>query len=1034
MALSQSTYRVQFAGGIETKMSADSVPTVRLLALENAVFTRAVSLSKRFGYESLGLTILGSSAPYALPRGLAARGDEVILFTEASAYSHVSGAAAWSTIADGAASIRAAERDLVKVVASQTGCDRAVCSGIALVAWDDSRGGVWFAVTEAENDRVTIAPTQASATGSLPRAIRCGAKLMLLWAEAALGQIKVIVIDPAVPNGYDTTEFPHAIVDDLRTTLPTFDAAYCADTNDIGVAAGALTWNASSGVRAAWLDPSGVVGSPGMGWPGAITIVPAAAVCAGPTIAPSADRSNFWPIAWTTGTKDVYGTIVYSDPSSPVDPASTLFAPVATGAAPDPITRMAIGCRDTGSVITADVWCEERETIVRNSFVSHATLSQAGAWTSGTPALFRGMCLASQGWTDAPAGGTQRGYVNLLHSAPLYSAYFAVRDDGLVVAQSVPASAGLPPGRQLPRVTADGDRAVQWCAVYRAKLGATGDDVFAEAGPRLVTLDFDADDAHQTAQIGRTLYLGGAVTMAYDGLGFVEALPMIAPDWETGAVLHTAGSGGGLGVGTYSYVAWYEGTLANGEIARGPASKPYSVTVTGGANDRVTFGWPTLRIGAWGRSGGARENCRLCVARSVAGDASAYYRIASLDPSTAGADNGYVPNTQSADTAAFVDVLPDAVVRTREPHYTTDGIPGNDPLATSGVIAECGGRLFVGDAADRNRLFFSQEPAEGYSIEFTPALRIAAPLAGGEVTGIGDLDGSKIIFKRAAIYILAGPGPVPTGVEGAWGVPVLVTGDVGCIDQRSIVKTPVGLMFQSAKGIYLIDRGRNVTYVGAPVESFNALRVARATLIEDANQVRFLTAGVTLLYDYLFQQWSTFTNHEGIDAINAGALYHYLRTDGRVFRQTATYADANLQIPLVIETAWIRLGEARQGSQRIWHAQILGTWKSAHRLSVQYQIDYDEPGNWSEPVPFDATAPGGDNYGAGNYGAGNYGGSTPARYQWKFHIGRKCQAIRFRLRFIEAPGAFGACAEVTELLLTGGVKGALNKLPAARMA
>lgn len=1040
MALSEATYRVQFAGGLETKLDPISVSTERMLVLENAVFTRGVSLSKRYGYESLGLTVLGSSAPYSLPRGLAARGAEVITFTEGGAYSHVEDAG-WNAIADGAVSVVATERSLVKTVSSQTGCDYAACDGVAVIAWVDSRGGVWWAATLVDGDRVTIAPVQGSATGSRPRCIRCGDRLLVLWAEAALGQIKCVAVDPSAPHSYDTTIFPRVIVTDLSTSLSNFDAAYVnaeSDSDANAIAAGCIAWNSPTDIRAAWLDPSGQLGGPGLGWPAAVTIAPGATVCAGPVIAPSAVRSNRWPIAWTTGTKDTHYTILYSDTSSPADPMAALFPAASSSADPNPITRMAIGCRDTGSVITADVWCEEREAVVRNSYVSHSTVSDAGVWANGTPANFRGMCLASCAWTDAPTGGTARGYVNLLHSVPLFSTYVTVRDDGLVVAQSVPGQAGEPPALQLPRVTdTAADRAVQWCAVYRAKLAAEGDNVFAEAGPRLVSLDFDAPNAYQTATAGRTLYLGGAVPQAYDGLGWTEAQPLVAPDWETGASLHTnstAGSAPSLANGTYSYLFWYEATRANGEIVRGPTSKPYSVTIAG-ADDRVTFAIPSLRIGAWGRSGGARENCRVCAARSPAGDTSTYYRITSLDPSTEGTENGYVTNSQSADTVAFFDEMADATLTTREPHYTTGGIPSNDPIAASVAIAGGKGRLFVSAADDPDGVYFSQERAEGYGIEFTPELRITVPPGDGPVTALAVVDDALVIFKRGAVYMVAGSGPLPNpAAGGSWSLPALITADVGCVNQRSVATTPVGVVFQSAKGIYLLDRGRNATYIGAPIEGLlGALEVTRATLIEDKNQIRLVTASRAFLFDYLFGAWSAFTNHGAIDAVNAGGLYHYLRSDGRVFRQTTTYADANLQIPMEIQTAWARFGEARQGLQRIWDAQILGTWKSAHTLAVQYQTDYDEPDAWSPEILLDATAMGGSIYGAGEYGAGAYGGSTASRYQWKIHIGRRGQSIRFRFRFLEAAGVFGACAELTELLLTGGVMGNVNKLPAARM-
>ncbi len=62
-----------------------------------------------------------------------------------------------------------------------------------------------------------------------------------------------------------------------------------------------------------------------------------------------------------------------------------------------------------------------------------------------------------------------------------------------------------------------------------------------------------------------------------------------------------------------------------------------------------------------------------------------------------------------------------------------------------------------------------------------------------------------------------------------------------------------------------------------------------------------------------------------------------------------------------------------------------------------------------------------------------YGGDVAAPYQFTAHIGQRAQAIQFRLTFVEEVGAFGACAELTELLLTGGAKSNRNTLPASRM-
>jgi hypothetical protein len=1023
MALRENTTRIQFSGGIERKMGEQSVPTVRLLALEDAVFTKAVSLTKRNGYEALSQAVLGSPTPYDCERGLAVRGSELILFTEGSSLSYIEGASAWSTIPDGVMSIRQSDRGLVKTISNQTSCDYAEADGIAMVCWEDSRGGVYYAVMDAGSGRVTIPPTLAASNGSRPRAVRTASTLVVLWSTTG-GDLFSIMVNPLTPH---TATVVQPVVGDLAPTLPNFDATY--ETSSSGGAV--LTWNAVTGVRVGWLAPSGLLGTAATGWAPPVTLTTLDALTAGPVVSTVPGESGkTWAVAWSE--KQMANAALLQAELT----ISTVFA--TSDDVGFQVDRIAVAARDLANSTPIDVWCEDRDSTVRLSSVLHKKVTVAGVWSSATRATYRSMCLASSGWTDVPTSTTTRNYVMLLHSTPLQSSFLTVRDDGLLVAQTIPGNAGDEAGHRLPRVTCPSDdRVYKLALTFKAKLDALNNNVFTESGPRLVTLDFDAADAYQTVYVGRTLYLGGAVTQVYDGVSWVEAMPIYAPDWEVTETLHTSSAAGtgGMTAGTRNYKFWYEATLANGEIVRGPVSKPYQVVVAG-ADDRVVLLVPTLTLSAWGRGGGTRENLRVCAARTVDGDAAAYYRITSLDPSTAGAVNGYVANTQSADSVTVTDDLSDADLVLREPLYTTGGIPSNDAVGTSGVIFEGKGRIFVGASSNANAVYFSQEQAEGYVMEFTPELVIVVPPYGGAVTGGVVMDDRVVLTKETALYQVTGTGPLADPTQGgSWASPESIASDGGCIDQRTIAVFDKGAVFKSRKGPYMIDRGLQVSYVGAPVEAFNDLTITRSTTVEDATQIRFLTSdGRALLFDYLFGQWSTFQNHQGLDAVVVDGVYHYLRTDGRVFRETAgEHADELQPVAMAIATAWITPSEARQGLMHVWTVQVLGVWKSAHTLNVQWMFDYDETDNWSEPVTFNATDMAGGDYGDGNYGDGDYGGATPARYQWEVFIGRTCQAIRFRFTFPEAAGTFGACAELTELRLTFGVFGNLNKLPAERM-
>jgi hypothetical protein len=300
------------------------------------------------------------------------------------------------------------------------------------------------------------------------------------------------------------------------------------------------------------------------------------------------------------------------------------------------------------------------------------------------------------------------------------------------------------------------------------------------------------------------------------------------------------------------------------------------------------------------------------------------------------------------------------------------------------------------------------------------------------------MDDRVIIFKRSAIFVANGSGPLrapQADPSSGFSPAALVTSDVGCTAPSSIAVTPAGIVFQSAKGIYLLSRDLSVSYVGAPVEAFNAQTVTRATLIEDRTQVVFLcSTGKTLMFDYLFGQWSTYTNHTGLDAVVIDATYHYLRTDGRVFRETpGVFRDDNSQIPMILETAWIKLSGYLQGLSRFYHAHLIGERKSAHTIRFRFQTDY-MPG-WSAPNDVDWTTADGDDYGEGDYGGGIYGGDAPERYQWKVHLGEVGQAIRFRFEDREPTGEFGASYELNELLLMAGQKrAAVRPLAAGRTA
>lgn len=1023
MTLRESALKVQFRGGIDTKSDSLTVPPVRLLALENGVFTRATSIKKRNGYESLSQIIDGSASLADDAIRTAARGDELVAFAPTRSYSRQSGVDQWSDVGAVYSAI-GRDRPLVKTGTQQTQPDAATLDGVTVVAWEDSAGGVWWSAVDTVSERVLLTPTQADPAGSRPRVLAVGGNLHIYYAVAVQHRVMLIVVNPAAPSAAVT---PVILIDDINGTNVAYDA--CPTTRSGTPSAIAWQENGTTNIRVGYVDLSGVLGGPATGHPTVHTLAADFDPTSPLALAYSevdGGTGDWLTVAFVDATTDSTIHFLHGGSSS---------VPIATfntfgGATSTDVVRI------TAVMLNDQAWvCWEEDAA--ESSERHTRIELLDAVTGGVSvSRIRSVGLASRAFAigiDA--------FAAFIHDTTFFNTYLTIRlSDAFVVGRHQPGFAASVVRNILPSAHVEDD-VVTFALPVRERLVSEGRDQFRETGLRLFSLDFDDEDSHQTAQLGRGLYLAGACPQHYDGRVWSEQGFHFGPE----LIVATPSNGGASLTSdtTYEYRAWYESTDAQGEIHRGPTSIGTLVTL-GALDDMVTLELPTLRVTG-------KTNVRICVARSLAadtGDTAQFFRVTSLDPAATGA-NGYVANDKTVDSVLFVDSMSDATLREQEELYTDGGILSNDPVALGSVIARGKRRLFATDPSDGNILRYSQPLDDGFGVEWPPDLTQPIDPFGGDVTALAVQDDRIVVFKASAIFVFAGDGPLPNGdtATSGFSAPQLVTSDVGCTAPSSIVLTPAGLMFRSAKGIYLFDRSGSVSYVGAPVEGYNSQTVRRATVMPDRTQVVFLTnSGLTLLYDYLFGQWSTFTNHEGLDAVVVANQYHYLRTDGRMYRETlGVYSDAGTRIRLRLETAWLHMIEHLQGFQRFWFAHFLGTWQSAHQFGIQYQTDYAP--QWTELYWMDATglssstgwltgSPAntigvepitGSAYGVGQYSTGIYGGTPSGIYQWRVHLNEKGQSIRFAVEDFEAIGYTGASFELTELLITGGVKAAATR-------
>jgi hypothetical protein len=206
--------------------------------------------------------------------------------------------------------------------------------------------------------------------------------------------------------------------------------------------------------------------------------------------------------------------------------------------------------------------------------------------------------------------------------------------------------------------------------------------------------------------------------------------------------------------------------------------------------------------------------------------------------------------------------------------------------------------------------------------------------------------------------------------------------------------------------------------VGFDVEDYNSLVTTSASVIADQNQVRFTHEdGPTLVYDYVYQQWSTFDASEAYDGIVWKNQFALLYVSGGVYLEDETiWRDDGEPIQISFTTGWMTFAGIA-GYQRVYRFQFTGEYLSAHSLKVS--VGYDNKEDWVDTYLFDAAAV----------------AEIEDAYSVQGHLSQqKCESIRFKVEDVtpaSAPGS-GQALSMTAFSLQVGIKKGMSKLPAAQ--
>lgn len=382
-------------------------------------------------------------------------------------------------------------------------------------------------------------------------------------------------------------------------------------------------------------------------------------------------------------------------------------------------------------------------------------------------------------------------------------------------------------------------------------------------GLRRVELSTAGDDWGRTLQVGPARYIVGGTLCATDG---IEAHPVgFAHPPSLLEAVNVAG--GAMGAGTYTYAAVFEYRDATGLLHRSPLGTPVSVSVAGGATASVRLKICTASLDHHQEDWSISVDIYpvlIAIYRTEANGTTLYRHT--IEP---------VYNANRSDARAGIVTYTDALASTavdglaldldtRPLAYTTGGIlPDRQP--PSFVTATVYRKRIWGISGDRRTVWFSKSIEDDFGV--APAFHENFRLLFEEdLTALGVLDEKLVIFSATKIWFLQGDGPNAAGQQSDFAAATQIQSDVGCVNPKSVVVMPSGLLFESARGIYALTRGLELSHLGKPVEDTLSSypTITSAVLVPIENQVRFTannaagTAGVVLVFDYLSGQWSRF--------------------------------------------------------------------------------------------------------------------------------------------------------------------------------
>jgi hypothetical protein len=931
--------------GLKTKDDVRAMAAPGLSICSDARFDELGGIQTRYPFQAWSAAIFGGGT-LSNVRRLAVNGSELLVFTDTGLYSWNAQLSQW--VLRGT-HLAAAVEEVPRFVTTgdQVIGDRAELNGTIVYTWTESINTAQALLFAAAIDKMgaVIAVAQLP-VGSANSSVIALSTRILLFNGTGTGNLVVRAIDPASPA-----------------------AGFASAGVNIAVGTDAGAYDV---VRIDGTDQC--IGAYQRTTPTSYTIF---TVTAGLSVATSTKaRTADGPLAVAVtpdGAKaqivrgngsNIQGDLITISGLVDVFTAQSLYAPFPSIT---PVNQIAAAFSATlsGGNYTCSVWWSFQEsngvgTIGGVGFNTVTTANVVG--TSKT--FIQAMGVASRAFQYNGAvyvwlvwakdsGTVVAGTPNGIRGA-VQNTYFLYRADGFLVAQAAEDIAGgySAINGRLPGITAAG-ATFSWAGSWRRTIQLGNQKVGnATRSPRDIAVTFDDSRARRTSRLGQTLYISGGMLLQYDGINLVEVGTLVFP-WAIAA--QDSGIAGNLGPGVHSWKGSVRWQSATGESERSTTATGVQLTVAAG---HLVFITSTMLFVTRKQGAAPVPTVEFWRTTLNAPTSAPFYLITSNDPTQLlPANNPFLPNNPQLASGSFVfnDNYSDATLAAQEANPENAG--GLEHLAPppAQIVIATDTRLFLaGVAGDDDAVRYSREREEGEIASFHDSLRIPIPPLGGAITALAVLNETLVVFRQTAIYALPGNGFDNGGGGQNYGPANLLASDVGALSHETVALIPQGLIFKSRKGWFFLSRDWVPHYIGADVAKFDAETVLSVEAVESNHQIRCITSGHILVWDYLTQEWSSWSISDAIDGVIYNGQYLYLSSGSNtVLGELSSFPPGTVAYGLDVETGWIKPAE-QQGAARVDEILILGEYRGPClvRIRTAFDYQYDGAGN---PVYTDET-------------------------------------------------------------------------------